>query len=108
MGMGQDSADWQFYSGSPISFTQGVQGTLTGFSGQFFHILKLNCFDSWLLCVFALLTLEPLCEKTCLLHVCENKGADQQHGKHATDQRLRFSNKDSATLLLLKSKISSL
>ena len=42
------------------------------------------------------------------LCICENKGADQLHGKHgnsAADQRLCFPYIDSAIPLLLKSEI---
>ena len=53
------------------------------------------------------LTYELCHEKTCF-HICENKGADQLHGKHAADQRICFSYIDSTIPLLLKSKISSL
>ena len=40
--------------------------------------------------------------------ICKNKGADQQRGNRATDQRLCFRYIDSAMTLLPKSDISSL
>ena len=44
-----------------------------------------------------------------MIHICENKAADQQHGNHAADLRLFFCFIDSAYTihLLPKSEISS-
>ena len=43
-----------------------------------------------------------------VLHICENKDADQLRGNREADQRLCFRYLDSTIPLLLKSKISSL
>ena len=50
----------------------------------------------------------PHHEKTCILHICKNKGADQLWDNHAADQRFCFLYIDSTIPLLLKSEILSL
>ena len=42
-------------------------------------------------------------EKTCFLHICKNKDADQLHGNSTADQRLCFRFIDSTIPLLPKS-----
>ena len=51
---------------------------------------------------------EPRREKTNVLHICENKDADQLRGNREADQRLCFHYIDSTIPLLSKSEISSL
>ena len=46
--------------------------------------------------------------RTPAFRICENKDADQLRGNREADQRLCFRYIDSTTLLLLKSKVSSL
>ena len=53
-------------------------------------------------------TFEPRHQKTNVLHICENKDADQLHGKREADQRLCFRYIDSTIPLLSKSEISSI
>ena len=51
---------------------------------------------------------EPHHEKTNVLHICENKGADQLRGYREADQRLCFRYKNNTIPPLSKSEISSL
>ena len=51
---------------------------------------------------------EPRHEKTNILHICENKDADQLCGNREADQRLCFRYIDSTIPLLSKYEISSL
>ena len=53
-------------------------------------------------------THEPHHEKTNVLHIYENKDADQLHGNREADQRLCFRYIDSTIPLLSKYEISSL
>ena len=54
-------------------------------------------------------TYEPCYIKTCFLHICENKGADQPCSNLAADQHLFLHSIDSTITIhvLPKSKISS-
>ena len=47
---------------------------------------------------------EPQCEKTNVLHICENRDADQLRGNRKTDQRLCFRSLDSTIDLFLDTK----
>ena len=53
-------------------------------------------------------TNEPRLEKTNVLHIYENKDADQLRGNREADQRFCFRYIDSTIPLLSKSEISSL
>ena len=55
-----------------------------------------------------IMTYELQHEKTCLLHIFENKGADQLCGKHAADQSLCFLYIGNTILLHPKSENSNL
>ena len=50
----------------------------------------------------------PCHEKTNVLHICENKDADQLHGNRKADQQLCFCSIDSTIPLLSKAEDSSL
>ena len=50
--------------------------------------------------------IEPRHKKTCVLHICENKGTDQLLSNCAADQCFCFCYVDSIIPLLPKSKIS--